>query len=185
MLFLLTLFVTFPSLYVFNALVGCRLSFKSAMRLLVAAIVVNLAVAASLGPILAFFTLSTSSYPFMVLLNVLLLGIAGVVGLGFLLHTLRRLEEGVALDEYAASQTAEPSEQPTHRARAQVKPEVRPGAANGIFHIWVIIYALVGTQMGWLLRPFIGNPTMDFEWFRARGGNVFFSIIEQIQHLFS
>ena len=55
-LFLLTLVVTFPSLYVFNALVGCRLSFSSTLRLLVGAIVVNLAVAASFGPILGFFT---------------------------------------------------------------------------------------------------------------------------------
>src|SRR5690606_14502845 len=61
-LFLLTLLVTFPSLYVFAALVGCRLSFGAVLRLLVAAIVVNLAVAASLGPILGFFTVSTTSY---------------------------------------------------------------------------------------------------------------------------
>src|SRR5215510_3271889 len=74
-LFLLTLLVTFPSLYVFNALVGCRLGFLAALRLLVAAVVVNLAVGASLGPILAFFTLSTSSYTFIVLLNVVLLGL--------------------------------------------------------------------------------------------------------------
>src|SRR6266404_6261225 len=56
-LFLLTLIVTFPSLYVFNALVGTRLSFTAVLRLLIAAIVVNMAVAASLGTILAFFTL--------------------------------------------------------------------------------------------------------------------------------
>ena len=42
-LFLVTLIVTFPSLYVFNALVGCRLSFGATLRLLVGAIVVNVA----------------------------------------------------------------------------------------------------------------------------------------------
>ncbi len=89
--FLVTLFVTFPSLYVFNALVGCKLRFATTLRLLIAAIVVNLAVAAALGPILGFFTLSTTSYPFMILLNVALLGIGGVIGLAFLLRTLRRL----------------------------------------------------------------------------------------------
>src|ERR1043165_6770155 len=92
-LFIDTLLVTFPSLYVFNALVGCRLRFVATLRLLVAAIVVNLAVGASLGPILGFFTLSTKSYEFMVVLNVVLLGIAGTVGLWFLLHTLRRLTQ--------------------------------------------------------------------------------------------
>src|SRR5262245_42074759 len=67
-LFLCTLGVTFPSLYVFSALAGVQLSLLATLRLLVSAIVVNLAVAASLGTILAFFTLSTTSYPFMVVL---------------------------------------------------------------------------------------------------------------------
>jgi hypothetical protein len=95
-LFLLTLVVTFPSLYVFSALTGCRLSFLAVLRLLAATIVVNLAVAASMGPILGFFTLSTKSYAFMVVLNVALLAVAGCVGLGFLLQTLRRLAAATA-----------------------------------------------------------------------------------------
>ena len=37
-LFFLTLLITFPSLYVFNALVGSRLSINSVLRLLIAAI---------------------------------------------------------------------------------------------------------------------------------------------------
>src|ERR1041384_3079230 len=90
-LYLLTLLVTLPSLYVFNALLGCRLSFGATLRLLVAAVVINLTVAASFGTILGFFTLCTRSYPFMILLNVVLLGVAGLVGLGFLLDALRRL----------------------------------------------------------------------------------------------
>src|SRR5947207_13787463 len=44
MLFFLTLLVTFPSLYVFNALVGSRLRFTVAMRLIIAAMAVTLAV---------------------------------------------------------------------------------------------------------------------------------------------
>lgn len=96
-LFLLTLLVTFPSLYVFNALVGSRLSLPSLLRLLVAAIAVMLAVLASLGPIVAFFGVSTTSpspggaYSFMLLLNVAVFAVSGLLGLGFLLQTLHRL----------------------------------------------------------------------------------------------
>ena len=43
-LFLLTLIVTFPSLYVFNALVGSRLSIVALLKLLIAGLGVNLAV---------------------------------------------------------------------------------------------------------------------------------------------
>jgi hypothetical protein len=56
LLFGLTLLITFPSLYVFNALVGSRLSLISLLRLLVASLAVMLAVLASLGPIVAFFS---------------------------------------------------------------------------------------------------------------------------------
>ena len=64
-LFLLTLIVSFPSLYVFSALLGTRLTAMDALRVILSAIAVNLAVLASFAPITAFFTLSTTSYPFM------------------------------------------------------------------------------------------------------------------------
>ena len=91
LLFLLTLVVTVPSLYVFNALVGSRLSFLAVLKLLMAMLGVMLAVLASLGPIVVFFGLSTSSYPFMKLLNVVCATVAGLLGLAFLLRTLERL----------------------------------------------------------------------------------------------
>ena len=168
-LFILTLLVTFPSLYVFNALVGTRLGFIQVLRLLVAAIVVNLTVAASLGTILGFFTLSTTSYHFMVVLNVILLGISGAVSLGFLLHTLKRLSAPEhTLGEPAPAPTAAPTSE---------------SAAGAIFYIWLVIYSLVGMQMGWLLRPFIGHPNAQFEWFRDRSGNFFQGLAENIQRM--
>jgi len=79
-LFFLTLAVTFPSLYVFNALVGSRLSILSVLRLLVILLTVMLTVLASLGPIVAFFSASTTSYPFMLLLNVAIFALSGFLG---------------------------------------------------------------------------------------------------------
>lgn len=196
-LFLLTLGVTFPSLYVFNALIGCRMSFGATMRVLVAAIVINLAVAASLGPILAFFTLSTTSYPFMVLLNVALLGVAGLLSLGFLLRALRALaragiEPPTTTEQPATTEQPltpndrstgplnlpEPSPEyaqpgrPRYPAYAVRSPaELRAAAADRILAIWVVIYITVGSQMGWILRPFIGSPDAPFTWFRPREGS--------------
>jgi hypothetical protein len=190
-LFLLTLLVTFPSLYVFNALVGCSLSFVATLRLLVGAIVVNVTVAASLGTILGFFTLSTTSYSFMILLNVLLLAIAGFVALGFLLHTLRRLAwspprpPSPTLSKDSATIEGGPPAQsarklgPLEDVHADVPVEAL-GHARSIFRIWVIIYGLVGAQMGWLLRPFIGSPNLPFTWFRYREGNFFLAVYQHV-----
>jgi len=59
-----------PSLYVFNALVGSRLTMLSVLRLLTISLAVMLTVLASLGPIVAFFSASTTNYHFMLILNV-------------------------------------------------------------------------------------------------------------------
>ncbi|MBN2559803.1 MAG: hypothetical protein JXQ75_02595 [Phycisphaerae bacterium] len=194
-LFLLTLVVTFPSLYVFNALVGCRLSFGATLRLLVGAIVVNVTVAASLGTILGFFTFSTESYSFMILLNVVLLAIAGFVALAFLLHTLRRLASSPHADPLPASRQGcdegdkADGSKPSSRELGPLEetpgslPDEALGQARTIFRIWIVIYGLVGAQMGWLLRPFIGSPDLPFTWFRHRQGNFFESIFQHLQTL--
>lgn len=57
----LTVAVTFPSLYVFNTLFGSRLAVGPLGRLVAAAVAVMLAVLAAFGPIVAFFSVSTTS----------------------------------------------------------------------------------------------------------------------------
>ena len=248
-LFLLTLIVTFPSLYVFNALVGSRLSIVALLKLLIAGLGVNLAVLASLGPIVAFFSVSTTGYSFMVLLNVAVLGASGVLGLSFLLQTLHRmsfLPSSPTLDEHAPASgphedTSNGSEAPGNvppppvpdRIPAYGKAAERdPGAANAetpgdgfsleekaegkteeppvpaklldqpgaldwlgekllgdhvrtVFYCWIVLFGLVGTQMGWVLRPFIGSPDKPFTWFRARGSNFFEAVWHNFLNLFS
>ena len=36
-----------------------------------------------------------------------------------------------------------------------------------LLRIWLVIYAFIGIQMGWLLRPFIGDPTQPVQFFRS------------------
>jgi hypothetical protein len=36
-----------------------------------------------------------------------------------------------------------------------------------------VIYVVVGAQMGWILRPFIGHPHLPFQAFRSRWSNIF------------
>jgi hypothetical protein len=90
-LFLFTLLVTFPSLCVFNILVGSRLSTRTLLNMFVVSLGVMIVVLASLAPILVFFTLSTRSHPFMVLLNALLVLIAAAWSRSFLVQTLHGL----------------------------------------------------------------------------------------------
>ncbi len=178
-LFLLTLIVTMPSLYVFNALVGSRLSFMAVLRLLISAMAVTLAVLASIGPIVAFFSVCTTSYHFMVVLNTFVFALAGALGLSFLLQTLHRMtiaEQPVIVVEMSGNADASG---PLERIDGHVLgPHVKT-----VFRIWVMVFGLVGSQMGWLLRPFIGAPDQAFTWFRPRTGNFFQAVFDAIQHL--
>jgi hypothetical protein len=37
---------------------------------------------------------------------------------------------------------------------------------------YCVLYGLVGAQLAWSLRPFIGSPGLEFELFRPMGGNL-------------
>jgi hypothetical protein len=210
LLFYLTLLVTLPSLYVFNALVGSRLTLGTVVRLLVASLGVMVAVLASLGPIVAFFSVSTTSYPFMVLFNVIVCSISGALGLSFLLQTLHRLsvldsqvspvptpaqrqhavERRLSELESGAASASAPAGEPPEFVEPASALDPIPQRVMGkhvktVFNLWVIVFALVGAQMGWVLRPFIGNPNMDFTWFRPRDSNFFQAVLHTLNNLFS
>jgi hypothetical protein len=185
LLFFLTLVVTFPSLYVFNALVGTRLSAFALLKLLIASLGVTLATLAALGPIVAFFSISTTSYSFMVLLNVVMCAVSGFLGLIFLLQTLNRLaaieprspdappaEPGASLP-IAGSPPLEISEFRPEGALDKLPGHVLGAHVKAVFRCWVVVFGLVGAQMGWVLRPFVGDPNREFQWLRGRDSNFF------------
>ncbi|MCD6393095.1 MAG: hypothetical protein J7M40_06265 [Planctomycetes bacterium] len=50
---------------------------------------------------------------------------------------------------------------------------------------WLVIYAFVGIQMGWVLRPFIGNPDSPTQFFRQEAwGNAYVQLAQTIVGLF-
>jgi hypothetical protein len=205
-LFLLTLLVTLPSLYVFNAMVGSRLTLRSMVRLLVAALAVMLAVLSSIGPIVAFFSFTTTSYSFMILLNVVVFGIAGCLGMAFLLQSLHRMTvfqsgyepevEVLPIEIEKTSPEDPPTSPPPLPALTHLPhlPHLTAGplermphglgrGVRGIFQIWVLVFALVGTQMAWVLSPFLGHPHEGFVLFRPTSSNFFQGVYENLNHL--
>lgn len=169
LVFLLTLVVTDPSLYVWSALARSRLSSVNMLKLLLVGVVVNLALLSSFGPITGFFTLSTDSYTFMVLLDVLFFALSGAAGLVFLRRAL-----GHALDGAEEKPSGDVSPEPPVSAPLLSRAGESSGfRARGVFLAWTVIYGVVGAQMGWILRPFIGSPDRPFSFFRERDSNFF------------
>jgi hypothetical protein len=154
-LFLATLVVCSPTLYFFNLIFGSSQSLTQNFALILTALTVTAVLLLSFAPIVLFFLLTTSHYQFFKLLNVGVFTIAGIVGVTFLGHGMRIVS-------------------------ASGKEGAR--ARRNVVRLWILIYAFVGSQMAWTLRPFIGAPGLQFELFRQLGGsfyaNVFVSIGE-------
>ena len=54
-----------------------------------------------------------------------------------------------------------------------------------VFRGWLVVYGVVGAQMGWVLRPFVGTPDLPFEFFRERESNFLEGFLRSLALLFS
>ena len=190
LLFLLTLLVTFPSLYVFNALVGSRLGVGDLARLMTAGLGVLIAVLAAFGPIVGFFSVTTSSYPFVVLMNVAVFTLAAAFGLSYLIRTLDHMLPRLVIAHPVSRSSIDPETEATSAEEPVVGETERRHssktvtAARTVLYAWLVVFALVGAQMSWVLRPFIGSPAQEFTWFRPREASFFEAVFRSVHTLF-
>jgi hypothetical protein len=153
LLFLSTLVICAPTLYFFNLIFGSNQSLSQNVALILTAITVTAVLLLSFAPIVLFFLLTTNHYQFFKLLNVALFSVAGFIGVLF-------LGQGMRLVSYAGKEGL--------RAR------------RNVVRLWILVYAFVGSQMAWTLRPFVGAPGLQFELFRQLGGNFYANIFASI-----
>lgn len=152
-LFLATLFVCVPSLYFFSLLFGSNQSLRQSLSVILTAITVTSVLLLSCAPITLFFLLTTSQYQFFKLLNVAIFAISGLMGIVFLYQGIRVV---------SGSET----EGATTR--------------KWVLIAWMFVYAFVGSQMAWTIRPFIGAPGTRFEIFRQLGGNFYTNVLQSL-----
>ena len=146
LLFLATVAICMPTLYVACLLLGAKETVGQYFTLLMAPLAVTAALLVSFAPVTVFFMLTSSHYQFFKLLNVAILGTCGVAGVRFFGRAVRELWGE------AASQR-----------RSVLVP-------------WMFLYAFVGSQLGWTLRPFFGAPGTEFEAVREVKGNFYVDV---------
>lgn len=151
-LFLATLFVCAPTLYFFNVLFGSDQSLTQNVALILTAITVTSVLLLSFAPITLFFLLTTSQYQFFKLLNVAIFAVSGIMGVVFLAYGMQIV----------------------------AGPRTGNDARKWVLRLWIFVYAFVGSQMAWTIRPFIGAPSINFELFRQLGGNFYTNIFSSI-----
>lgn len=151
-----SLIVCYFSLYHLNALIGPRLTRRQTMQLLLFALSANAVALASYAPFSYFFTLTSSreAYQFLVLMHVVVFGAAGIISV---------IE--VAL---------------IFRATARLRNvPLRPQFVLA----WAVLYAFVGTQMAWVLRPWIGARDVEYQIIRPIEGSFIEAVWRLLQNL--
>jgi hypothetical protein len=111
LLFLVTLAICLPTLYLFNLVFGARLSVLQACALIMVAITVTAVLTFAFAPISLFFLITARSYAFFKLLNVAILALTALVGLRFLISGMRALNEHVAVESTLSNQIVVPAQQ--------------------------------------------------------------------------
>jgi hypothetical protein len=65
-------------------------------------------------------------------------------------------------------------------ARAYRPLIARDARHRVLLRAWIVIYAFVGIQMGWVLRPFVGSPLAPVRFFRADGGENAYVVVARL-----
>jgi hypothetical protein len=154
--YLITLIICFPTLYFFNILFGSRKTFGQHFAMLLTAVSVISVLLFSFAPITLFFLISTFNYQFFMLLNVAIFAITGFIGIKFLYQGMRSM-----------------AEQDIEGMETRMR----------LLRFWLILYAFVGTQLAWTLRPFFGTPGSTFVLFRELEGNFYLSLLQAIAEI--
>jgi hypothetical protein len=150
-LYLVTLLICLPPLYFLNVLSGSNKSIGQYFVLLLIGVAVNSVLLFSLAPIALFFGLSIRNYKFFQMLNVIIFAIAGIFGVNSFYQGFKFFYE-----------------------RDKQSQTLR----LNILRLWLALYAFVGCQMGWILRPFFGTPGKDFQLFRSElESNFYFHVL--------
>jgi hypothetical protein len=155
-LFISTLLICFPSFYIIQQVLGSKMSFRQMIIIVLSGFVLTSTIALSFAPIVVFFQLTGGNYHFLQLLHVAIFIFAGIFGMKLMIDALK----------YACE----------HK-------DIYPQIGVTVFRIWIIIFAFVGIQLSWNLRPFLCNRNEEFKLFRKYEGNFYTAIVYSIEQL--
>lgn len=185
-LYLITLIICLPTLYFFNAFFGSKQSIEQNLALLLTAISITAVLLFSFAPVTLFFLITIRNYQFFILLNVVIFALTGFIGISYLYQIMRPESEQVdtalftpASDKFEGDFVVVDADQKLNEKPNKALDTAAKTRMN-ILRFWLGLYAFVGCQLAWTLRPFFGAPGQAFELFRPREGNFYLSVIQSL-----
>lgn len=196
LLFLATHLICFPALYVFNMLFGSRIRIDQYFTMLLGSAATMSVLMLGFAPIAFLYLITTDHYHFYKLLNVALFSIAGIVSVRFFYQGMLALNvEDAALKLSDATPERRPSEigdetadtqqeviqQKSKRvSRLESAPADPQFIRRRIIRVWIVLYAIVGSQLSWSLSPFLGDPAQPFMIIHDGDGNFFMNVLQAL-----
>ena len=152
-LYLLTLLICLPTLYLFDVIFGSKRTFAQYVALLLASMSMISVMLCGFAPITLFFRLSINDHNFFRLLNIGVFALTGIIGIKFF-----------------------------HKAMISLIDPESESLPNRhkLIRAWLILYGFVGSQLGWTLRPFFGTPGQPFALFREIESNFYIEVLKII-----
>ena len=157
-LILLSLLICFPAFYVIQFMLGSKMTLMQMVGVVLSGFIVFSTIAVSFSPIVLFFMITGDNYAFIKLLHVVIFIFSGIFGMRTIIRGLRFSCE---------------------------KKNVYPKLGLNVFKVWIFIFAFVGMQLAWNLRPFIGSRDMKFQLFREKEGNFYLAVINSVGQVFN
>jgi uncharacterized membrane protein YesL len=186
-LYLITLTICLPTLYFFDILFGSALSFGQYALLALISVAVISVLLFSFAPISLFFLISVHDYNFFLLLNVGIFAFTGLMGVKFLYQAMQAIDRPEPMQIDLPQLPAETSQDflPVNPAESLEKPLQTSAISNQktrrrLLQFWLVLYGLVGSQLGWTLRPFFGSPGEPFQLFRNIEGNFYSQVFRSL-----
>jgi hypothetical protein len=182
-LYLITLLICLPTLYFFDILFGSILTFGQYAALILTTVSVISVLLFSFAPVTLFFLISIHDYNFFLLFNVAIFTITGLVGIKMFYSGMQSITtegeiistEVYPVDDFLPSGSVSKAVDKTFRVEDGLqKTRIR------LLKLWLVLYGLVGCQLGWTLRPFFGAPGETFNLFRNLEGNFYAQVWRSI-----
>lgn len=178
-LYLITLIICLPTLFFFDILFGSRLNFGQYAALLLTNISIISVLLFSFAPITLFFLISVHDYNFFLLLNVGIFVLTGLIGIKLLYQAMRAIDHPKLAAPEPEPQTDDflPIHEVPDRTKETLSSSDTSQTRIKLLQFWLVLYGLVGSQLGWTLRPFFGAPGEPFQLFRTIEGNFYSQVI--------
>jgi hypothetical protein len=161
-LFFFTLIVCLPTLHFIGLLLGAKTKFVHIAIILLAGMAITNVLLGAFAPISLFFLLSGMRYELLLMLHVAIFTCCGTAGL-------------LAVKRYMF----------VIRGLLSPAPSEPEKYSDLLLKIWFVLYMFVGTQMSYLLAPFIQSPNGAILLFNDQKGDFYGYLFKTLMEILS